>query len=78
MVAPAQLSAGFVVEVPSISQYLNPAHRQASPLCSDAPRANDSRTNAARIATLEKRQDELEYLVRTIDLRLKKLENLRA
>jgi len=69
----SQCSGGFMAEVPSTSRSLNPAHRQALPLCNDASRAGEGRSNAARIAGLERRLDDLEKLVCGIDLKLKKL-----
>jgi hypothetical protein len=60
-------------EVPGTSQLLRPSNRQARHSRSDASPASDDRSNAARIAALELRQDEVEKKILELDSRLKKL-----
>jgi hypothetical protein len=62
-----------MVEVSSPSHLLKPGHRQASHSHSDASPASDDGSNIAKIAVLERRQDEMEKWVHDFDLRLKQL-----
>jgi hypothetical protein len=64
---------GVTLEVPGASKQLNPAHRQVTGSRSDASPASDDKSNTARIAALENRQDELEKWMRDFDDRLKTL-----
>jgi len=66
--------ADFVVEVPSTSQFLRAAHQQSSHSCSDASLASDDGSLSTRIATAEKKQEQLETWMCDIDNRLKQLE----
>ena len=50
-----QLLTGFVVEVPAVSQLLKPMRRQDSSSRSAPSPASDDGSNAARIASLERR-----------------------
>lgn len=66
-----QRFTGFAVEVPRASKFLKPALRQASRSQSDTLPVSDDGSIAARIAALERRQDELEKRVHELDSRLK-------
>ena len=69
----AQHLTGLTVDVPRISKRLVPENRQASHSRSNASPASDDRNYAARIAVLERRQEEHEKLIATLDRRLKSL-----
>jgi len=71
---PIHRSADFVVEVPSTSQFLRAVHRQSLCSRSNASLASDDGSLSTRIATVEKKQEQLETWMRDIDNRLKQLE----
>ncbi len=73
LAALTQHLTGVTLEVPGTSKQLNPVHWQVTGSCSDALPAGDDRSNTARIAMLENRQDELEKRMCDFDHRLKKL-----
>ena len=74
MATPAHHLADFMVEVPSAPQYLRAAHQQALRSCSDALLASNDGSFAARIATVEKKQEQLEKWMCDINNRMKQLE----
>jgi len=67
VMAPTQNSTGFAA-VSTTSNFLNTEDHCVLSSRTGAPPAGDACNNAARIATLEWRQDKLEILVRSIDL----------
>ena len=76
MTIPAQNSTEFVVEVPATSKYLKAKDQKASPSHTSASPVSDDGSNAARIAVLERKMEEVEKLktlVHEMDLRLKKV-----
>ena len=72
---PTHHSAGFVVEVPSASQFLRAAHRQPLHSHSNASPARNDGSLATRIAAVEKRQEKLEKWLHDIKNRLNQLED---
>jgi len=69
--APAQNSTGFTA-ASTTSIFLDTEDHHILSSRTGTPPVGDACNNATRIATLEWRQDELEILVRSIDLRQQK------